>query len=162
VRLSDPAPGIAAPRGFYRHGATVLHILKQDAVGGPTGLTTAVVEHQHNAAPAPLDVGQELVIFARWWEPDTRAFSGIGTDCCNNPEIVFSVQNGRIQTAPAELSRYIGMRIDAFLDELRALSRRQKIAKRSHEPIDRRCSSAEWPTVSAARYPDHETYSARA
>jgi len=41
-----------------------------------------------------------------------------------NPSVVFLVQDGRIRQAPSEFSHYVGMPIDAFLEELRTLSRR--------------------------------------
>jgi hypothetical protein len=120
VRILGPAAGITTATRYYAHRATVLDVLKQHPVGGPTAATTAVLEHQVNGAPEPLDVGQELVIFSRW-VPEANGFAGIGTNCCRNPETVFVVRNGQIQSAPSELSRYVGMGIDAFLEELRAL-----------------------------------------
>ena len=38
--------------------------------------------------------------------------------------MVFLVQDGRIQRAPSEFSSYVGSSIDSFLEELRALQRR--------------------------------------
>jgi hypothetical protein len=43
----------------------------------------------------------------------------------HDPSMVFLVQDGRIQRAPPEFSRYVGMPIDSFLEELRTLSRRK-------------------------------------
>jgi hypothetical protein len=40
-----------------------------------------------------------------------------------DPATVFLVQDGRVQRAPSEYSRYVGMPLDVFLEELRALSR---------------------------------------
>jgi hypothetical protein len=37
--------------------------------------------------------------------------------------IAFLIQDGHIQRAPSGFSRYVGMPLDAFLDELRALAR---------------------------------------
>ena len=42
-----------------------------------------------------------------------------------DPSMVFLVQDGRIQRAPSEFSRYVGTPIDSFLEELRTLSRRK-------------------------------------
>ena len=39
------------------------------------------------------------------------------------PAMVFPIQDGHIQGAPAVFSRYVGMPRDVFLEELRALSR---------------------------------------
>lgn len=38
------------------------------------------------------------------------------------PAMVFLVQDGRIQRAPPEFSRYVGMPMDSFLEELLTLS----------------------------------------
>ena len=40
-----------------------------------------------------------------------------------DPAIAFLIQDGRIQRAPSEFSRYVGMSLDAFLGGLRALPR---------------------------------------
>lgn len=40
-----------------------------------------------------------------------------------DPAIVFLIQDGHIQRTPPNFSRYVGMPIDAFLGELRALPR---------------------------------------
>ena len=44
----------------------------------------------------------------------------------SDPAIAFLIQNGHIQRAPPEFARYVGMPLDAFLDELRALARGNK------------------------------------
>ena len=43
----------------------------------------------------------------------------------SDPAVVFLVEDGRIQRAPSEFSRYIGMPLAAFLEELRSLSQRR-------------------------------------
>ncbi len=43
----------------------------------------------------------------------------------SDPAIPFLIQDGHIQRAPADFSRYVVMRLDKFLDGLRALSRRK-------------------------------------
>jgi hypothetical protein len=39
----------------------------------------------------------------------------------DTPAIVFLVRDGRIERAPSDFSRCVGMQIDLFLEELRAL-----------------------------------------
>jgi hypothetical protein len=121
VRITEPEPGSPIHSGTYRHVATVLHALKFH-IGEPSGATTAVVEYQRNGAPGPYDVGQELVIFPKW-ESTAWAFYAVGLDCCDRPGIVFVLRDGRVERAPSEFSRYVGMPTNAFLDELHAAAR---------------------------------------
>jgi hypothetical protein len=124
LRASEPQPRTQG--GYYRHAATVLNALKK-----PTGSLqnpVIVIQNQTSAAPGPYDIDQELVMFLR--------SSGSGEFVITNdnpglvvprgsddPAIVFLVQDGHIQRAPSDFSRYVGMPVDAFLKELRALSR---------------------------------------
>ena len=121
VRISEPEPGSPTQSGTYRHVATVLHALKLHT-GEPAAATTAIVEYQRNGAAGPYDVGQELVVFPRW-ASSARAFFGVGPDCCDNPDLTFVVQQGRIERAPSAFSSYVGLPIETFLNELRAASR---------------------------------------
>ena len=41
----------------------------------------------------------------------------------SDPATAFLIQDSNIQRAPSDCSRYVGMPLGAFLDELRALSR---------------------------------------
>ncbi len=122
LRLSEADPRTPAQPYYYRHVGAVLEVLKADPVGGPTGGTTAVLEHQENNAPPPLAAGQEVVVFTSWVS-DFNAFVALGADCCDNPEVAFNVVDGRIRQAPAPLSGYVGMEIGRFLQELRFAAR---------------------------------------
>jgi hypothetical protein len=125
VRLSDSEPEPSTPQGLYRHSATVVNALKQPAGFRPA--TTFVLQNQRGGTPVPYDVGQELVAFL--------GSSGSNTFLITNDEpglgrtedlaMAFLVRDGRIQRAPLEFSRYVGMSIDSLLDELRTLSRRK-------------------------------------
>jgi carboxypeptidase family protein len=122
VRIAEPEPGSPIQSATYRHVATVLHALKRHA-GEPAAPTTVIVENQRNGAPAPYDVGQELVVFPSW-DSAARVFYGIGPSCCDDPdEMTFVVQDGRIKHAPASFSSSVGAPVDVLLNELRAVSR---------------------------------------
>jgi hypothetical protein len=118
VRLADSEAAQSTPQGYYRHIATVVTAVKQ-----PTGSRPAAIfllQNQQSGTPDPYDVGQELVAFVE--------SSGSDAFRITNDEVssmVFLVQDGRIQRAPSEFSRYVGMPIDSFLGELRTLSRRK-------------------------------------
>lgn len=134
ARLSPSNRQLITPQGYYRHVATVLNALKlprgQTAHAGPI----FVLQNQSSGAPGPYDVGQELVMFLVSSrsngffitndEPGLVAPVG-GED----PSMVFLVQNRRIQRTPPDFSHYVGMGIGVFLNELRAIGRRQSGGK---------------------------------
>jgi hypothetical protein len=110
---------------YYRHDVRVLHSFPRGAtmrrIGGAT---TSVLEMQFGGSPEPYEPRKELVIFPTWL-PQANAFVGLGTtgpSCCNNASTVFEVESKRISSAPEPLTHYVGMPIDAFLQELQALS----------------------------------------
>jgi hypothetical protein len=122
VRLSDSELVPSTIQGYYRHSAAVVSAVKQPA--GPRAGTIFVLQNQGSGAPAPYDVGQEMVAFlessgsdAFRITNDNNATSGI------DRSLVFLVQDGRIRRAPSEFSRYVGMPIASFLQELRTISR---------------------------------------
>jgi hypothetical protein len=119
VRLSDSDQEPSTPQGYYRHSATVVTAVKLPA--GPRAAPLFVLQSQASGAPEPYDVGQELVAFL---ESGPDAFN-ITNDYVSgglDPSLVFLVQNDRIQRAPPEFSRYVGMPIGLFLEELRTFS----------------------------------------
>jgi hypothetical protein len=126
VRLSASESQPATPVGYYRHIATVIDALKNPAASLKTPVV--VLQNQRSAAPGPYDIDQELVVFLRSLgssgfvitndEPGLAVPTG-----SHDPAIAFLIQDGRVQRAPSEFSRYAGMPLDAFLGELRALPR---------------------------------------
>jgi hypothetical protein len=69
-----------------------------------------------------------LVLFLKAWRSSefmiTNDEPGLAVPTgSSDPAIAFLIQNGHIQRAPPEFSRYVGMPLDAFLGELRALGR---------------------------------------
>lgn len=126
VRLSASESQPTTPVGYYRHLATVIDALKKPAASLETAVF--VLQNQRSAAPGPYDIDQELVVFLRSVgssgfvitndEPGLAVPTG-GYD----PAVAFLIQDARIQRAPSEFSRYVGMPLDAFLGELRALTR---------------------------------------
>jgi hypothetical protein len=128
VRISDSDPGQTTPRGVYRHVATALNVLKQPG-GGPRAGPIFVFQNQSSGAPEPYDVGQELVMFLMSSGSNgfviTNDDPGLarGRSPDDYPAMVFLVQDDRIQRAPSDFSGYVGLRLDVFLAELRALSR---------------------------------------
>ena len=126
VRLSASESQPATPVGYYRHIATVIDALKKPAASLKTPVF--VLQNQRSAAPGPYDIDQELVVFLR--SSGSSAFMitndepGLAVPTgSSDPAIAFLIQDGRIQRAPSECSRYVGMPRDAFLGELRALPR---------------------------------------
>jgi hypothetical protein len=123
VRLSASESQPTTPVGYYRHLSTVIDALKKPAASLETPVF--VLQNQRSAAPGPYDIGQELVVFLRSLgssgfvitndEPGLAVPTG-----SSDPAIAFLIQDGRIQRAPSEFSRYVGMPLDAFLGELRA------------------------------------------
>jgi hypothetical protein len=126
VRLSASESQPTTPVGYYRHIATVIDALKKPAASLETPVF--VLQNQRSAAPGPYDIDQELVVFLR--SSGSSAFMitndepGLAVPTGSyDPAIAFLIQDGRIQRAPSEFSRYVGMPLDAFLGELRALPR---------------------------------------
>ena len=127
VRLAPAVPGPARAAGYYRHAATVLNALKQPV--GPLPVPLFVRQNQRSGARGPYDIDQELVMFLKSSGAGgfviTNDEPGLAAGGSADPAVVFLVDNGRIQRAPSEFSRYIGMPLGAFLGELRALSQRR-------------------------------------
>jgi hypothetical protein len=128
VRLTDSEPTSSTPQGYYRHSATVLSAVKQPT--GPRPAAIFVLQNQRSGVPGPYDVGQELVAFLESSGSDAFRIAndepGLAVPTgSHDPSIVFLVQDGRIQRAPLEFSRYVGTPLDSFLEELRTLSRRK-------------------------------------
>jgi hypothetical protein len=126
VRLSASASQPTTPVGYYRHLATVIDALKKPA--GPLKAPVFVLQNQRSAAPGPYDIDQELVMFLRSWDSSgfmiTNDEPGLAIPTgSSDPAVVFLIQDGHIQRASSDFSRYVGMPLDALLDELRALSR---------------------------------------
>jgi len=126
VRLSASDSQPKTPVGYYRHIATVIDALKKPAASLETPLF--VLQNQRNAAPGPYDIDQELVVFLRLLGSSefviTNDEPGLAVPTGSyDPAIALLIQDGRIQRAPSEFSRYVGMPLDAFLGELRALPR---------------------------------------
>ena len=124
VRLSASEPHPTTPVGYYRHAATVLDAVKTTA--GPLATPVFVFQNQRSAAPGPYDIGQELVMFLKSRGAGGFAITNdepglvVSTET-SDPAIVFLIERGHIQRAPSGFSRYVGMPLDLFLDELRAL-----------------------------------------
>jgi hypothetical protein len=102
----------------------VIDALKKPAASLETPVF--VLQNQRSAAPGPYDIDQELVVFLR--SSGSSAFMitndepGLAVPTGSyDPAIAFLIQDGRIQRAPSDLSRYVGMPRDAFLGEVRAL-----------------------------------------
>jgi hypothetical protein len=128
IRLSDSEPAGSTPQGYYRHAATVLTAVKKPERDRPEQLL--VVQNQRGGVPGPYDVGQELVAFLESSAGDafriTNDEPGLTVPTgSHDPSMTFLVHDGRIQRAPPEFSRYAGMPIAAFLDELRTLAQRK-------------------------------------
>jgi hypothetical protein len=126
VRLSASESQATTPVGFYRHIATVIDVLKQPAAS--LEAPVFVLQNQRSAAPVPYDIDQELIVFLRSSRSSgftiTNDEPGFADPTANDdPAIAFLIQDGRVERAPSEYSRYVGMPLDAFLAELRALPR---------------------------------------
>jgi hypothetical protein len=128
VRLSPSEPQPRTQVGYYRHAATVLKVLKKPV--HPLPSPVPVIQNQQRGMSLPYDIGQELVVFLqspRPWYAKQSEFviqsDNPGLAVSGDPAIVFLVQDGHIQKAPPDSSRYVGMPLNAFFNELRALSR---------------------------------------
>jgi hypothetical protein len=99
----------------------MLNAIKEPAGTHPAAIF--VLQNQRSGAPDPYDVGQELVAFLE--SSALNAFR-IANDDGHSESMVFLVEDGRIQRAPSgEFSRYVGMAMSSFVEELRALSHRK-------------------------------------
>jgi hypothetical protein len=122
--LKDLGPGsyrvIARLRGFTRR---LLRTIRTDIsflqnLSGPTD---------------PYEVGEELVVF---FDSSNVPFTiindnpGLNIGDTDHMSMVFRVRDGRIQDAPSDLRNYVGMRLDAFLEELRSGTRRSDVRDR--------------------------------
>ena len=124
ARCGVPEPD--ARSGRYRHVATVMNALKLPA-GGVLKGPISVLQNQEWGLREPYDVGQEAVLFLKSWNGDfviTNDNPGLKIRD-EVPAMAFLIQNGRIEHAPPGFNGYVGKQIAAFLDELRALSRRR-------------------------------------
>jgi hypothetical protein len=117
VRLSAPESQSTTPVEYYRHVASVIDALKMPADSLKTPVF--VLQNQQDGAAEPYDIGQEAVIFLR----SSGSNGLVITTEVDGVDNVFLIQDGHIQRAPKALSRYVGMSLDTFVAELRALSR---------------------------------------
>src|SRR5262249_54945873 len=127
LRLPRPSPVPTAPGVSYRHAATVLDALKKPV--GPLAAPVFVFQNQRSAAEGPYDIDQELVMFLKSAGPSGFAITNDEPGLAvprggSDSAVVFLIEDGRIQRAPSEFARYIGMPLGAFLEELRLLSPR--------------------------------------
>ena len=106
IRISEPAPASTTELRSCKQGATVLHALTSQS--RPASTKVHSFELDEIDPPPPHHEGQEMVIFI------PRA------NCCRLPGPAFVLRDGRVQKAPADFSRYLGMSTDALLEELRA------------------------------------------
>jgi hypothetical protein len=129
VRLSPSAPQPRTQVGYYRHAVTVLKVLKKPV--RPLPSPVLVIQNQQGWTPGPYDIDQELVMFLqspRPWYARQSEFviqnddPGLASPRGGDAAMAFLVQDGHIQSAPSDFSRYVGMPLDAFFKELRALS----------------------------------------
>jgi hypothetical protein len=86
-----------------------------------------VIQNQRSGATGPYDIGQELVAFLEIAGADTFRVTNDEPGLAVAGEshgvaMAFLVKDGRIQRAPAEFNRYVGMPIAVFQAELRTLS----------------------------------------
>jgi hypothetical protein len=120
VRIAEPDLTQTQPDGFYRQSAQVLNVLKRS-----DGIRSATISFFQNlSGPTdPYEVGEELVVF---FDPSNGPFTiindnpGLNVGDTDHMSMVFRVRDGRIQDAPSDLRNYVGMRLDAFLEELRS------------------------------------------
>jgi hypothetical protein len=127
VRIVEPDLGRPQPNGVYRHSAQVLNVLKRS--DGVRAATVSFLQNQSGRSQDPYDVGQELVVFLQSSRGDPFTIindnPGLVIDDADRPAMSFQIRDGRIQNAPSDLPQYVGMRLDAFLNELRSVSRKK-------------------------------------
>jgi hypothetical protein len=119
VRIVEPDLTQPQPDGFYRQSAQVLNVLKRS-----DSVRSATISFLQNLSGLtdPYDVGEELVVF---FESSNGPFTivndnpGLNIGDADHMSMVFRVRDGKIQDAPSDLRNYVGMRLDAFLEELR-------------------------------------------
>jgi hypothetical protein len=127
VRIVEPDLAQTQPDGSYRQSAQVLNVLKpSDHV---RSATVSFLQNQSGRSPDPYEVGQELVVFLESWHGNPFTIindnPGLIIDDADRPAMAFQVRDGRIQNAPSDFPNYVGMRLDAFLKELRSMSRKR-------------------------------------
>ena len=123
LRIVSGESELVSTSMYYSYDVRVLQSFRRNTRTPPVSATVSVFELL-GGTPRMYASGKELVIFPTWL-PQANAYLGLGTtgpDCCNSAQTVFEVEGGRISVAPQELKQYVGMRVDAFLRELRALS----------------------------------------
>jgi hypothetical protein len=127
VRISDDEPDGSEADGYYPHRGTVIAAVKRPVGQGSDGVL--IRQNQRSSAAPLFDVGQELVVFLKSSGPDafyiTNDEPGLVTTGDRYPAMALLIQNGRILQAPSELLRYVGLPIETFLQELRAVLRRR-------------------------------------
>jgi len=125
VRAVGPDPAEPHPKGYYRHVALVLEILK--AAGGAPGPRLWLLQNQESGALEPYDRGQELVVFARAWRENAYLIindnPGLASGRAGTAAMAFPIENGRIQSTPPDFPQYKDTPLDAFLRELRSFAR---------------------------------------
>jgi len=117
VRLAAPESQSTTPVDYYRHVVSVIAPLKMPADSVKTPVFA--LQNQRSGSAAPYDIGQEAVIFLR--SSGSNGF--VIASEVDGQDVVFLIQDGHIQGAPSFLSRYVGMALDTFLAEVRALPR---------------------------------------
>jgi hypothetical protein len=130
VRIVEPDLTQPQPDGFYRQSAQVLNVLKRS-----DGIRSATISFFQNlSGPTdPYEVGEELVVF---FDPSNGPFTiindnpGLNVGDTDHMSMVFRVRDGRIQDAPSDLRNYVGMRLDAFLEELRSATHSRDLRDR--------------------------------
>jgi hypothetical protein len=130
VRIVEPDLTQPQPDGFYRQSAQVLNVLKRS-----DSIRSATISFLQNLSGLtdPFEVGEELVAF---FESSNGPFTiindnpGLNIGDADHMSMVFRVRDGKIQDAPSDLRNYVGMRLDAFLEELRSVTLRNDVRDR--------------------------------
>jgi hypothetical protein len=127
VRIVEPDFAQTTPDGFYRQSAQVLNVLKRS--DATRAATESFLQYQSGRSHDPYEVGQELVVFLE--SSGGQRFTiindnpGLIINDADHPALAFHIRDGSIQNAPSDMPQYVGRRLDAFLDELRSMSRRK-------------------------------------
>jgi hypothetical protein len=101
----------------------VLNVIKPS-----DGIRSATISFLQNLSGLtdPSEAGDELVVL---FEPSNGPFTiindnpGLNIGDADRMSMVFRIRNGRVQDAPSDLRKYVGMRLDAFLEALRSDTR---------------------------------------
>jgi len=123
VRIVEPDFAQTTPDGFYRQSAQVLNVLKRS--DATRAATASFLQYQSGRSHDPYEVGQELVVFLESSGGHYTIINdnpGLIINDADRPAMAFHIRDGRIQNAPSDMPQYVGMRLDAFLDELRSMS----------------------------------------